>query len=73
MRLRNTHHDAENAEVLAVEFNVNFLRPANTDKLLAIGKVLKSGKTLTVGEGYVYDSDQNILIAKMTATMISVY
>lgn len=62
----------ENAEVLTVEFKVNFLKPANTDKLIAIGKVLQSGKRLTVCEGYVYDSNEEKLIAKMTATMIAV-
>lgn len=37
-----------------------------------IGKVLQSGKTLTVCEGYIYDSSEEKLIAKMTATMIAV-
>ena len=62
----------ENANVLTVEFKVNFMKPANTDKLIAIGKVLQSGRTLTICEGYVYDSNQEKLIAKMTATMIAV-
>lgn len=62
----------ENTEVLTVEFKVNFMKPANTDKLVAIGKVLQAGRTLTVCEGYVYDSNEEKLIAKMTATMIAV-
>jgi len=62
----------ENTEVLSVEFKINFMKPAKTDKLIAIGKVLQSGKTLTICEGYVYDSNQEKLIAKMTATMIAV-
>jgi uncharacterized protein (TIGR00369 family) len=62
---------AENTEVLTVEFKVNFMRPANTEKLIAIGKVLQAGKKLTVCEGYVYDYTEEKLIAKMTATMIS--
>lgn len=62
----------ENTEVLTVEFKVNFMKPAKTDKLICIGKVLQSGKTLTVCEGYVYDSKEEKLIAKMTATMIGV-
>lgn len=41
----------ENANVLTVEFKVNFMKPAKTDKLIAIGKVLQSGRTLTVCEG----------------------
>lgn len=62
----------EDTEVLSVEFKINFMKPAKTDKLIAIGKVLQSGRTLTVCEGYVYDSKEEKLIAKMTATMIAV-
>lgn len=62
----------ETAEVLSVEFKINFMKPAKTDQLIAIGKVLQSGKTLTICEGYVYDSTEEKLIAKMTATMITV-
>jgi len=60
------------ADVLSVEFKVNFLKPAKTSKLVAIGKVIQSGKMLSVCEGYVYDSSEKILIAKMTATMITI-
>ncbi|MEI2273129.1 PaaI family thioesterase [Sphingobacterium sp. ML3W] len=62
----------ENTEVLSVEFKINFMKPAKTDKLIAIGKVLQAGRTLTVCEGYVYDSNEEKLIAKMTATMIAI-
>ncbi len=61
-----------NVEVLTVEFKINFLKPAQTSRLIATGKVLQSGKTLMVCEGFVFDSDEKILIAKMTATMIAV-
>lgn len=60
----------DNFEVLTIEFKVNFLKPAKTNKLIAIGKVLQSGKTLTVCEGFVYDETETKLIAKMTATII---
>jgi uncharacterized protein (TIGR00369 family) len=63
----------ENAEVLGVEFKMNFLKPAQTPKLIAIGKVLQAGKKLTICEGYVYDETETKLIAKMTATMIAVF
>lgn len=59
-------------EVLSVEFKINFMKPAKTDKLIAVGKVLQSGRTLTICEGYVYDSNGEKLISKMTATMIAV-
>ena len=62
----------ENAEVLTVEFKVNCMKPAKTDKLIAIGKVLQSGRTVAICEGSVYDSREEKLIAKMTATMIAI-
>lgn len=62
----------DNMEVLTIEFKVNFLKPAQTSKLIAIGKVLQSGKTLTVCEGFVFDESETKLIAKMTATIISI-
>ena len=61
----------DNFEVLTIEFKVNFLKPAKTNKLIAIGRVLQSGKTLTVCEGFVFDETETKLIAKMTATIIS--
>lgn len=62
----------EGKEVLSVEFKINLLRPANTSKIIAIGKVIHAGKTLTVCEGSVYDETGVKLIARMTATMITV-
>ncbi|WP_292010213.1 PaaI family thioesterase [Chryseobacterium sp.] len=62
----------EETEVLSVEFKINLLKPAHTDRLVAVGKVLQSGKRLTITEGYVYDASEEKLIAKMTATMIAV-
>lgn len=62
----------EGKEVLSVEFKINLLRPANTSKIIAMGKVIHAGKTLTVCEGSVYDETGVKLIARMTATMITV-
>jgi uncharacterized protein (TIGR00369 family) len=36
------------SEVLTVEYKINFLRPAAGTRLLAIGTVLRAGRTLTV-------------------------
>jgi uncharacterized protein (TIGR00369 family) len=58
-------------EVLTVEFKVNFLKPAATTKLIAIGKVIQAGKTLTVCEGNVYDETGEKLLARMTATIMT--
>jgi len=62
----------EDKEVLTVEFKVNFLKPASTSKLIAIGRVIHSGKTLTVCEGNIYDDTNVNLIARMTATITMV-
>jgi uncharacterized protein (TIGR00369 family) len=62
----------DDKDVLTVEFKVNFIKPANTKKIIAIGKVISSGKTLTVCEGNVYDKSREKLIARMTATIMTV-
>jgi uncharacterized protein (TIGR00369 family) len=62
----------EGKDVLTVEFKVNFLKPADTPKIIAIGTVLQSGKNLTVCEGSVYDETNTKLLAKMQATMVAV-
>lgn len=62
----------ENSSVLSVEFKVNLLRPAIGDYFLASGKVIKSGKTLSVvsGDVFAFDKDEKKHIAAMTATMM---
>jgi uncharacterized protein (TIGR00369 family) len=62
----------EDREVLTVEFKINFLKPAKTDRVVAIGQVTQSGRTLTVCEGSVFDATRTKVLAKMTATMMSV-
>jgi len=62
----------EDREVLTVEFKINFVKPANTERLIAIGRVVHSGRTLTVCEGSVFDATGSRLLARMTATMIAV-
>lgn len=38
----------EGSSVLTVEFKINLVAPARGDYLLAVGKVLRSGRTLTI-------------------------
>jgi uncharacterized protein (TIGR00369 family) len=57
-------------EVLTVEFKINFLKPAKTEKLIAVGQVLQSGRTLTICEGTVFNHDRQMVLAKMIATII---
>jgi uncharacterized protein (TIGR00369 family) len=60
----------KNSDVLTVEFKTNFIRAAQADKIIAIEKVIKSGKTLTFCEGKVTDKKEEIIFATMQATMI---
>lgn len=62
-----------NSEVLTVEFKVNLLAPAVGVKLLAIGRVRKPGRTVTVCQGEVFainEAGTQKLCALMTATIM---
>lgn len=61
-------------DVLTVEFKINFIRPALADRFVAIGKVAKAGKTLTVCQGEVIgeQGQRRETIAVMQATIINV-
>lgn len=62
------------SRVLTVEYKVNFLSPAKGEKFIAIGKVVKSGRKLTVcsGEVFAYENGEEMQVALMQATMIMV-
>jgi uncharacterized protein (TIGR00369 family) len=62
----------EGSDVLTVEFKINFMKPANTDKIYATGTVIQAGKTLVICEGKVTNEKQDIVFAKMIATLISI-
>ena len=61
------------ASVLSVEFKINLLRPAAGEYFLGIGKVVKSGRTLTVcsGEMHAFNQAESQVVALMQATMIA--
>jgi uncharacterized protein (TIGR00369 family) len=61
-----------NSGVLTVEYKVNFLNPAKGERFIAVGRVIKPGRTLTVcsGEVVAIDKDEQKLIATMQATMM---
>ena len=59
-------------EVLTVEFKVHFLKPAQTERVIAVGQVVQAGRTLTVCEGSVFDATRTRLLARMTTTMMAV-
>ncbi|HET6836667.1 MAG TPA: PaaI family thioesterase [Gemmatimonadales bacterium] len=58
-------------DVLAVEFKINLLAPAVGPEFLALGRVLRPGRTLTVCQADVFATgDQRTLIATMLSTII---
>jgi uncharacterized protein (TIGR00369 family) len=65
--------DAE-AEVLTVEFKINLLAPAAGERMLARGRVVRSGRTLTVcrGEAVTIGDGREQHVATVTATMIAI-
>lgn len=63
------------AEVLTVEYKVNFILPAIGNDFLAVGRVVKPGRTLTVctGEVCVKNGSEYKTVAIMQATMMALY
>jgi uncharacterized protein (TIGR00369 family) len=61
------------AGVLTVEFKLNLLAPADGERILARGEVVKSGRTLTITQGkvFVYKKGVETLCALMQQTLIA--
>jgi uncharacterized protein (TIGR00369 family) len=62
------------AAVLSVEYKVNLLAPAVGDRMRAVGRVIKSGRTLVVctGEVIAVAGDSESVVTVMQATMMAV-
>ena len=62
------------AAVLSVEFKINLLAPAAGDRVLAKGRVIRAGKTITVcwGEVFALGGVTERLVATMVGTMMTV-
>jgi uncharacterized protein (TIGR00369 family) len=60
--------------VLSVEFKVNMLAPAAGERFVATGRVVRSGRTLTVcaGEVTTERDGQSVAVLLMQATMMAV-
>lgn len=56
---------------LTAEYKINFLSPADGERLVAVGRVLKAGRTLIVCQGdvFVEKEGQRKLCATMLMTM----
>ena len=63
-----------NRGVLTTEFKINLLAPAQGDRILARGRVVKSGRTLTIAQTEVFSESggQEKLIALLTATLMAI-
>ena len=61
-------HDSS---VLSVEFKINLLKPARGETFVAEGRVIRSGKTLTVAhcDVFAHQDSERELIAVMQATL----
>ncbi|MDO8878026.1 MAG: PaaI family thioesterase [Pseudolabrys sp.] len=62
------------AGVLTTEFKINLLAPAAGDRIVARGRVVKAGRTLTLAQAEVFaeSGGQEKLIALLTATLMTV-
>ena len=62
------------AAVLSIEFKINMLAPAAGDSVVAQGRVLRAGKTITVCRADVLAraGDGEKLVASMVGTMMTV-
>ncbi len=60
--------------VLTTEFKINLVAPAAGDRIIARGRVIKAGRTLTLAQTEVFaeSGGQEKLIALLTATMMAV-
>jgi uncharacterized protein (TIGR00369 family) len=61
-------------EVVTAEFKINLIRPAIGERFLAVGRVLSSGKLLTVctGEVQAFSGTDSKVIAIMQSTIVNV-
>lgn len=62
------------AGVLTVEFKINFVAPAMGDRLMARGRVVKAGRTITLAQTDVMAeaNGRERLVAVLTATLMTI-
>lgn len=61
------------SSVLAVEYKINFVAPAEGELLIARGRVLRSGRTLKIcaADVFVVNGEQRILCATSLSTIMA--
>ncbi len=62
---------APSQRIVTIEFKINYLRPAQGERLVCRGTVLRPGRTVTVSEAeiYTFDGAAQKLAAKALATI----
>src|SRR4051812_38285298 len=62
------------AAVLSIEFKINMLAPAAGERIVARGRVIRAGRTVTVctADVFAVNGDVEKLVAAMQATMMTV-
>ncbi len=62
------------AGVMSVEFKVNLLAPAAANRFVAVGRVIRAGRTITAcqGELRAVQDDGEVVVAIMQGTMMTV-
>jgi uncharacterized protein (TIGR00369 family) len=60
--------------VLSIEFKINMLAPAAGERIVARGRVIRAGRTVTVcsADVFAYTGEVKKLVAMMQATMMTV-
>jgi uncharacterized protein (TIGR00369 family) len=61
---------APGAGVLTTEFKINLVAPAAGDRLVARGRVIRAGRTLTLAQAEVFAEEK--LVAFLTATLMTI-
>lgn len=62
------------AAVLSVEFRIHMLAPAEGEKLIARGRVVRAGRTISTcqADGYMVKGGEERHVAMMTGTMMTI-
>jgi acyl-coenzyme A thioesterase PaaI-like protein len=65
---------APGAGVLTTEFKINLVAPAAGERIVARGRVIKAGRTLTLAQTEVFSeaAGEERLIALLTATLMTI-
>ena len=70
--MRDSRCFPQNSSVLTVEYKINLLAPAEGDRLVAEGFVVKPGRTLAITRGEVHaeKDGKRTLVALMQQTLM---